>query len=153
MCLRAKGMSEPTAIFSVQATGQVYNQTNEFVYLGGNVKPQYRPVHRGRPAHTQGMVQLPEVHPRTVRPTQRSPRAQRMLRTEVFETMMYGCVTWSQRACHNDTLRRAPHRFLTRCISWRKHNRADHTISCPDTRIKAGCESTEASGYAYQDGK
>ena len=37
MCLRAKGMPESTAIFSVEAAGQVYNQTNEFVYLGGNV--------------------------------------------------------------------------------------------------------------------
>ena len=39
-------------------------------------QPQCRPVHRGRPAHTQRMVQLPEVHPRTVRLTERSPRAQ-----------------------------------------------------------------------------
>ena len=37
MCSRAKGMPEPTATFSVEAAGQVYNQTNEFVYLGGNV--------------------------------------------------------------------------------------------------------------------
>ena len=37
MCLRAKGMPEFTAIFSVEAAGQVYNQTNEFVYLGRNV--------------------------------------------------------------------------------------------------------------------
>ena len=36
-CLRAKGMPECTATFSVEAAGQVYNQTNEFVYLGGNV--------------------------------------------------------------------------------------------------------------------
>ena len=42
----------------------------------GKRQPQCRPVHRGRPAHTQRMVQLPEVHPRTVRPTERSPRAQ-----------------------------------------------------------------------------
>ena len=42
----------------------------------GKRQPQRRPVHRGRPAHTQRMVQLPEVHPRTVRPTERSPRAQ-----------------------------------------------------------------------------
>ena len=42
----------------------------------GGRQPQCRPVHRGRPAHTQCMVQLPEVHPRTVRPTERSPRAQ-----------------------------------------------------------------------------
>ena len=37
ICLRAKGMSEPTATFNVKAAGQVYNQTNEFVYLGGNI--------------------------------------------------------------------------------------------------------------------
>ena len=37
MCLRTEGMPESTAIFSVEAAGQVYNQTNEFVYLGGNV--------------------------------------------------------------------------------------------------------------------
>ena len=37
MCLRAKEMPESTAAFSVEAAGQVYNQTNEFVYLGENV--------------------------------------------------------------------------------------------------------------------
>ena len=37
MCLRAKGMPKSTAVFSVEAAGQVYNQTNEFVYLGGNI--------------------------------------------------------------------------------------------------------------------
>ena len=37
MCLRAKGVPESTATFTVEAAGQVYNQTNEFVYLGGNV--------------------------------------------------------------------------------------------------------------------
>ena len=35
VCLRTKRMPESTAIFSVEV-GQ-YNQTNEFVYLGGNV--------------------------------------------------------------------------------------------------------------------
>ena len=58
ICLRAKGMPESTAIFSVEAAGQVYNQINEFVYPGGGRQPQCRPVHRGRPAHTQRMVQL-----------------------------------------------------------------------------------------------
>ena len=37
MCLRAKGRPESTTTFSVEAAGQVYSQTNEFVYLGGNV--------------------------------------------------------------------------------------------------------------------
>ena len=67
-----------------------------------------------------------------------------MLRAEVLETMLYDCVTWSPRVCHYDTLRRAHHRFLTRCIGWREHNRADHPISNLDTLIETGSESIEA---------
>ena len=37
MCLFTKGMPEPIIILSVEAAGQVYNQTNKFVYPGGNV--------------------------------------------------------------------------------------------------------------------
>ena len=37
MCLRAKGMRESTAIFSVEAAGQMYNKTNESVKIGNNV--------------------------------------------------------------------------------------------------------------------
>ena len=36
-CLRAKGMLESTATFGVETASQVYNQTNEFVYLEGDV--------------------------------------------------------------------------------------------------------------------
>ena len=59
--------------------------------------------------------------------------------------MLYGCVTWSPRACPYGTLRRAHHRFLTRCIGWRKHNRADHPISYLDTLIKTTNESIEVT--------
>ena len=76
MYLRAKEMPESTATFSVEAAGQVYNQTNEFVYSRGKRQHKCRPVHRGRPPLTQRMLQLPEVHPQAVRPTERSPRAQ-----------------------------------------------------------------------------
>ena len=37
MCLCTRGMSDATATFSVEAAGQVYKQTHDFVYLGGNV--------------------------------------------------------------------------------------------------------------------
>ena len=36
-CLHTKGMPEKTAIFSIEAAGQVYNQTSTFVYREGNV--------------------------------------------------------------------------------------------------------------------
>ena len=58
---------------------------------------------------------------------------------------MYDCVTWSPRACHDDTLRRVHHRFLTRCVGWRKHSRADHPIPIWTRFIKTGSESIEAT--------
>ena len=67
-----------------------------------------------------------------------------MLRAEVLETMLYGCVTLSPRACHYDTLRRAHHSFLTRCIRWQNNNGTDHPISYLDTLVKTGSESIEA---------
>ena len=60
--------------------------------------------------------------------------------------MLYGCVTWNPRACHYDTLRRAHHSFLARCIGWRKNNRADHPISYLNTTlIKTANASIEAT--------
>ena len=69
-----------------------------------------------------------------------------MSRDEVLEIMLYGCVTWSPRVCYYDTLRRAHHGFLTRCIGWRKHNSADHPISYLDTVvIKTGSKRIETT--------
>ena len=42
-------------------------------------------------------------------------------------------------------LRRAHHRFLTRCIGWRKNNRADQPFSYLETLIKTGSESIEVT--------
>ena len=59
--------------------------------------------------------------------------------------MLCGRVTWSPSACHYDTLRRAHHSFLARCICWRKNNRADYPSSYLDTLIKTERESVEAT--------
>ena len=77
MCLRTKGMSESTstAMLSLEAAGQVY----KFVHLGGNVNHNADlSIEVDRCIHTQRMVQLPEINARTVRPTERSPRAQNL---------------------------------------------------------------------------
>ena len=119
MCSRAKGMPESTAIFSVEATGQVYNQTNEFVYLGGNFNHNadlsIEVDRRKRNAWRSFGKYTPELYNRPSAPLALKVR---MLRAEVLETMLYGCVTWSPRAYHYDTLRRAHHRFWTRCNGW-----------------------------------
>ena len=139
MCLRAKGMPESTATFSVEAAGQVYNQTNEFVYLGGNVNHNVDLSigvdRRIRNAWCSFRKYTLELYDRPSAPLELKIR---MLRAEVLETRVYGCVTWSPRACHYDTLCRVQHRFSTRCIRWRKHNRADHPISYLNTLVKTG---------------
>ena len=68
----------------------------------------------------------------------------RMLRAEVLETMLCGCVTWSPRTFRYNTLRRVHHSFLTRCIGRQKNTRADHPISYLDALIKTGSESIKA---------
>ena len=129
-----------------RGAGQVYNQTNEFVYLGGNVNQN---VHlsievdrRVRNAWCSFRKYTLELYDRPSAPLELKIR---MLRAEVLETMLNGCVTWSPLACHYNTLRRAHHRLLTRYIGWRKHNRADHPISYLDTLLKTGSESIEAT--------
>ena len=117
MCLRAKGMPESTATFSVEAADQVYNQTNEFVCLGETVNHNadlsVEVDRRIRNAWCSFRKYTLELYDRPSAPLELKIR---MLRAEVLETMLYGCVTWSPRACHYDTLRRAHHKFLPRCI-------------------------------------
>ena len=124
----------------------VYNQMNEFVYLGGNVNHDaglsIEIDRRMRKAWRRFRKYTLELYDRPSAPFELKIR---MLRAEVVETMLYGCGTCSPRACLYDTLRRAYQRFLTRCIGWRKHNRADHPIFYLDTLIKTGCESMEAT--------
>ena len=115
MCLRTKGMPESTALFSVESADQVYSQTNEFVYLQGNVSYNAELVievgRRIRNAWCSFRRYTPELHDRPTTPFELKIR---MLRAEVLETMLYGCVTWSPRVCLYDTPRRAHHSFLTR---------------------------------------
>ena len=106
----------------------------------GKRQPQCRPVHRGRPAHTQRMVQLPEVHPRTVRPTECSPRAQNT------DAKSRGTRDNAVRLRHVEPVR-VPLR---------------HAVSSPPQVLDSLHQSAKAqsrrppdflSEYAYQDGK
>ena len=146
MCLRVKGMPASTAAFSGEAAGQVYNQTNEFVYLGGNVNHNadlsIEVDLRIRNVWCSFRKYILELYDRPSAPLELKTR---MLRAEVLETMLYGGVTWSSRARHYDTLRRAHHRFLTRCIGWRNNNCADHPNSYLYTLVKTGSDSIEAT--------
>ena len=99
MCLRAKGIPESTAKFSVEAAGQVYNQTNEFLHLGGNVnhnadlyiEVDWR-IHNAWCSFRKYTLELYD------RPSAPLELKIRKLRAEILETMLYSRVTWSPRA-------------------------------------------------------
>ena len=127
-------MPEPTAISSIEAAGQVYNQTNEFACPGGNVDNNtdlsIEVDRRIRNAWCSFRKYTLELYDRPSAPLELEIR---MLRAEVFETM---CTTASRRARARAT--------TTRCIGWRKNNCTDHPISYLDTLTKAGSESIQA---------
>ena len=146
MRLRTRGTPDAAASFSVEAAGQVYKQTHDFMYLGENVNHDadlsIEVDRRIRNAWCSFRKYSLELYDRPSAPLELKIR---MLKAEVLERMLYGCVTWSPRSCHYDALRRAHHNFLTRCIGWRKYSRTDHPISYLDTLVKTGSESIEAT--------
>ena len=146
MCLRAKGMPESIAIFGVEAPGQVTTKRTSLYTSGGmSTSTPTCPSRSPGTYATHGVASGSTPSNCTTEPSAPLELKIRMLRAEILETMLYGCVTWSPRACHYNTLRRAHHSFLTRCIGWRKNNRTDHPISYLDTLIKTGSENIEAT--------
>ena len=105
VCLSTRGMSNATATFSVEAAGQVYKQTHEFVYLGGMSTTTSTCPSRStgiRNAWCSFRKYSLELDDRP-----RAPLELKIwiLKAEVLEAMLYVCVTSSPRACHYDTLR------------------------------------------------
>ena len=94
MCLRTKGMPKPTAVFSVEAASQVYTQTNRFVYIGSDVNHNdflsIEVDRRIRNARCSFRKRILELYDRPSAPLEFKIR---MLRAEVLETKLYGCVT------------------------------------------------------------
>ena len=69
----------------------------------------------------------------------------RMLKAEVIETLLYGCVTWSPNKPDYDRLRQVHHSMLLRCLGCRKQKREDHTLSYANALAKTNSESIEAT--------
>ena len=69
----------------------------------------------------------------------------RMIKAEVMETLLYGCVTWTLGKEHFAELRTAHHRFLLRIIGFQRRQRTDHLMSYAKALKKAQCESVETT--------
>ena len=61
----------------------------------------------------------------------------RMLKAEVMETLLYGCVTWTLGKEHFAELRTAHHRFLLGIIGLQRRQRTDHLMSYAKALKKA----------------
>ena len=68
----------------------------------------------------------------------------RLLKAEVVETLLYGCMTWSPKKPDYDRLRQVHRSMLLRCLGWRKRKRDDHTLSYPDALAKTASDSIDA---------
>ena len=69
----------------------------------------------------------------------------RMLKVEMMETVLYGCVTWTLGKEPFAELRTARHRCLLRIIGFQRRQRTDHLKSYAKALKKAQCESVETT--------
>ena len=69
----------------------------------------------------------------------------RMLKADVKETLLYGCVSSTLGKEHFAELRTAHHRFLLRIIGFQRRQRTDHLMSYAKALEKAQCESVETT--------
>ena len=115
MCLQTKGGGKVS--FTIKAAGQVYKQTVEFVYLGGaftadrvlSIKITRR-LQRAWACFQRCKMEIYD------RPGVRSRLKVRLLKAEVVETLLYGCMTWSPNKRDYDRLRQVHHSMLLRCL-------------------------------------
>ena len=143
ICLQTKGGGKVP--FTVNAAGQVYKQTIEFVYLGGDITADRdlsieitRRLQRTWACFQRYNMEIYD------RPGVRLRLKVRLLKAEGIEILLYGCMTWSPSKPDYDRLRRVHRSMLLRCLGWRKRKRDDHTLSYADALAKTASESVEA---------
>ena len=120
-------------------------QTIEFVYLGGAIIADRdlsieltRRLQRAWACFQRYKMGISD------RPGVRLRLKVRLLKAEVVETLLYGCMTWSPGKPDYDRLRRVHHSMLLRCLGWRKRKRDDHPLSYADALATTASESIEA---------
>ena len=142
MCPQTKGGGKVS--FAINAAGQVYKQTIEFVYLGGAIT-----------ADRDLSIEITQRLQRAWSCFQRykmeiydclgvcSWLKVRLLKAEVIEPLLHGCMTWSPNKPDYDRLRRLHHSMLLRCLGGRKRKRDDHALSHADALAERASESIE----------
>ena len=112
MCPQTKGGGHVP--FTVSAAGLVYKQTVELVYLGGAISADWdlRSVEVTRRVQRAWVCFGRHKMEFYGRLSVRLRLKVQMLKAEVLETLLYGCVTWSPSKADYDKLRKVHHLSL-----------------------------------------
>ena len=143
MCLQTKGGGKVS--FTINAAGQACKQTIEFVYLGRAISAEgglsiekTRRIQRAWACLKRYKMEIYD------RAGARLRLKVRLLKAEVIETLLYGCMTWSPKKTDYDRLRRVHHSMLLRCLGWWKRKRDDHTLSYAQALAKSASQNIAA---------
>ena len=69
----------------------------------------------------------------------------RILKAEVLETLLYGCVTWSPSKADHGRLRKAHNQMCLRCLVWQRRKRKDYILSYDNALLRTDSESVETT--------
>ena len=115
MCLQTKDGGKVS--FTINAAGQVYKQAIEFVHLGGAITADRdlsieitRRLQRAWACFQRYKIEIYD------RPGVCLQLKVRLLKAEVVETLIYGCMTWSPNKPDYDRLRRVHHSMHLPCL-------------------------------------
>ena len=108
----------------IEAAGQRYKQTTEFVYLGGAISESadldIEIKRRIGVAWASVRKYSSQLYDRR---NARLSLKIRLFKAEVMEAMLYGCATWTMRSQDFSSLRTGHHKLLLRIIGFRRKDR------------------------------
>ena len=137
MVLRPPG--EPAQQLMIQAAGQRYAQNEIFTYLGGTISEDADTSaelkSRARSAWGAFHRYNRQLYDRATAIVLLELKV-KLLRSDIFGALLYGCDTWTLLQEAYDFLRTQHRRLLLRCIGFRKKNRTDHILSYLSTLEK-----------------
>ena len=131
----------------IEAAGQRYKQTTEFVYLGGAISESTdldieikRRIGAAWASVRKYSSQLYD------RRNARLSLKTRLFKAEVMEAMLYGCATWTMRSQDFSSLRTAHYKLLLRIIGFRRKDRIGYKpLSYREILERTGSERIETT--------
>ena len=135
----------PLPALEIAAAGQKYHQVHQFVHLGGLITEDadIRDIDR-RTKIAWGYFRKfsTELFDRPSAPLRLKAR---LLKAEVMEALLYGCMTWAPRNVHYRKLRTTHHTLPLRVIGYHRVHGTYRKMSYAKALKKTGSQSVEAT--------